>query len=1015
MTAYDLYGRALPEQNWSTSTAGTHLLVGPGMAGLRASGSGTVGPVMGVNQDDYANLPDWQLTQVVGLPTQQGQFAPHYDSAAPQGYVIPNTPGFKAAELRLTIAELLRGQPQPSPDAQFPLPAWPALSPIGYLQNLCGPDNLLALIGECLTVSVDADIARMQSLFTRPVTLDGIKQANLPGAEADPSRPSTAQLPVVSITMLGVSTDSDAATGLGYGTIDFPGLGGQGKPAEAPVAGRTQPVAGQPPPAEHVEVFNSAAAAVGAIVTDFMVSAPYVLPFGIDLTLAALSQTALAVQTADGFSAGLAQQHAVIARDDTAQVAVELSWDIPTVPQAYALLASRQPLTSVVLNAPRPAAVGGYDPFVGLPPASPDPNLPAEEQLPNFKDAAGQLPVDGTSTTSYLAAGIDVFGLWSAWTEASATLNAAPITQPGMRDASLVLGALPATGTTVPAALVAEVMWDWTDRSPGAVRITGEFVAPGTPLGPAFLTGLTLGNDLPAGPPLMLTWDYGASDPATVAPGAVLPTITSGHTGTVELISDVSGVSDNQTMQYRITIQGVALDFGSASELDLAVYVTATEHLRPGEWSDATLPALPGYTGRIARAHDPFPPPVTFTPPSISWTALPDAYNRARGMLEWTSDPAAAGYMVWESTEGALLSLLSPGAPDPDPAASLVDRGATLKSLVSANYERSLSSFSRLNTDPIAGSRTEIELPGNAAILYAYMVSAVSASGVEAARPPQIAVFGVPRRIVPNQPQLRLRASTGPSGIEVIGLAAKAGEAPAGYRVLRVRNSALAADAGLMGPAKILETDPGWSPYTDEPLRGGTAASGQSILDTAAAPSWYPYHYRVIAIGADDPANGRYRGESLPSAVQSAYCLPPDPPAIVPEPLAQANGAALLVASLNLPIPASPLGPALVELLRAEPDPANPGRTIQTTVLSSAPEAITEGTLRLPLLLPSPPVRPPFPPHPVNRGPALARSTPATADGSWTLYVLVPYDGTDAGTYSVRVTDPLQRRTTTTF
>jgi hypothetical protein len=1032
--AYDLYGRPLPGQSFETNATGTQLLVGPGIAGLRVNGSGTIGPVSAVTQDDYANLPDWQLTQVVGLPTQKGQFDPHYDSDAPQGYAPADLTGFEAAELRLIIAELLRGQPPPSPDAQFPLAAWPASAPTGYLQNLTGADNLLALIGECLTVSVDSDPAKMQSLFTRPVTLDGIKQANLPGAQADPSRPSTAQLPVVGITMLGVSTDSEAATGLGYGTVDFPGLGASQKGADVGLVAAPQlttQVAGDPAATAPAEA-NNAAISVDQDATDFMVTAPYVLPLGIELTLAALSQTAPAPENAVDFTGDISQQHAVIARDDTAQVAVEVSWDTPVVPQAYVLMASRRPLTSEVLNPPRPPVVGGFDPFVGLPPATPDPDLPSEEQRPNLKDAAGQLPLDGTATTNYLAAGIDVFGQWSDWSETQVTLTAAAVTQPGLRDVSLVPGPLPASGTTVATDLVIELMWDWTDRSPGAVRITGEFIAAGTPLGPAFLGGLTLDNDLPAGPALTLGWDYGALDPTTVAPGAVLPTITSGHAGTVELITDVSGVAGNPTMQYRVTLQGLALDFEAHTEVDLAVYVTATERIRPGQWSDPTLPGAPFFTGKIARSQDPFPPTVTFAPPSISWTALPDARNRARGMLEWTTDPAAAGYMVWESTEGALLTLLSPDAPDPDPTASLVQRGATLKTLVAASYEQSLSSFSRLNTDPIVGSRTEIELPGNAAVLYAYMVSAASAAGVEAERPPQIAVFGVPRRIVPGQPQLRLRGSSDGSPIQVIGLAARTGETPAGYRVLRVRSSALAADAGLMGPPKISETDPGWSPYTAQPLRGGTPDSGQSILDTAVTPSWYPYYYRLIALGSDDPANGRYRGESLPSAVQSAYCQPLAPPALVPQPLAQGNGAGLLVASLDLPIPASPLGPALVELLRAEPDPTNPGRTVQTTVLSSAPEAITAGTLHLPPLIPvgfpgspRPPGGPKLPgpglpgfpglPRPAFRGPALARSTPAVADGSWTLYVLVPYAAADAGTYSVRVTDPLGRRTTTTF
>lgn len=103
---------------------------------------------------------------MVGLPTQKGEFDPHYDSDTPQGYAAPDLPGFKAAELRLIIAELLRGQPAASPDSQFPLAVWPASAPTAYLQNLTGPDNLLALIGECLTVSVDSDPAKMQSLST---------------------------------------------------------------------------------------------------------------------------------------------------------------------------------------------------------------------------------------------------------------------------------------------------------------------------------------------------------------------------------------------------------------------------------------------------------------------------------------------------------------------------------------------------------------------------------------------------------------------------------------------------------------------------------------------------------------------------------------------------------------------------------------------------------------------------------------------------------------------------------
>ena len=462
VTAYDLYGNALPGQSFTTGSPANPLLTGPGMAGVRVSGFGQVGPVIGVGQDDYANLPDWQLTQVVGLPTHKGEFGADYDSAQPQGYVAPHLDGYAAAELRLLIAHLLRGNPPDTGDPQFPLPPWPPSSPVGYLDNLRSAGNLFGMIGDCLANSVDSDPAKMQSLYTEQVMLGGIKQANLSGATANPDQTSTAGIPVVATTMLGVSTDSDAATALGYGTMDLPGLetGGEAALVAEPLG----------------DVAVTRAAAVLIEGYDFMVSAPYVLPFGLEVTLAALSQLAPAVEPAYGFDAAIAQMHAVLARDSTAQVAVELTWQPPDNPQGYALLASREPFSSLVLNTARPPSVQGYDPYVGLVPANPDPNVAPDEQLPDFKDAAGQLPVDGDAATRYLASGIDVFGQWSAWTEADITLSAAPVVQPGLRNVSFVLGELPASGETILAQLVVEVIWDWTDRSPASVRIIGDLL-----------------------------------------------------------------------------------------------------------------------------------------------------------------------------------------------------------------------------------------------------------------------------------------------------------------------------------------------------------------------------------------------------------------------------------------------------------------------------------------------------------------------------------------------------------
>jgi hypothetical protein len=133
----------------------------------------------------------------------------------------------------------------------------------------------------------------------------------------------------------------------------------------------------------------------------------------------------------------------------------------------------------------------------------------------------------------------------------------------------------------------------------------------------------------------------------------------------------------------------------------------------------------------------------------------------------------------------------------------------------------------------------------------------------------------------------------------------------------------------------------------------------------------------VTAIGPDDPANGAYRGNSLPSQVLSGYCQPPNPPLIQIGSFTQGNGAVLLMFTTDLPTPASPLGPSAVDLLKAAADPAHPGRTLLNVVLSSAPDAIGQGMLALPPVFPKR-----FPPP--YLGPALAKSVP-DAQAQWTL------------------------------
>jgi hypothetical protein len=246
------------------------------------------------------------------------------------------------------------------------------------------------------------------------------------------------------------------------------------------------------------------------------------------------------------------------------------------------------------------------------------------------------------------------------------------------------------------------------------------------------------------------------------------------------------------------------------------------------------------------------------------------------------------------------------------------------------------------------------------------------------------------------------------TGIQVIALPAENEAPPAGFRVFRVRKAELSLDASMMGPAKVDETNLGWQNYSSTSL-SGVPLNGKSIVDATATPSWYPYHYRVTAIGAQDLANGFYSGESKYSSVQSAASLPPNPPQLTGFLLKTSFNAGLVTLTTDLPatVP-SPSGPALVEVLQLVPDAARPGRTTTSTIVSSAPDEIAVGILKLPL---PPPTPGPLLPPPTPR---LARSAP-DVNGRWTLYALLPYLTAEKGTFLVRLTDPLSRRSNMSF
>lgn len=890
--ALDAHGHAIPGQRITFSAPARGAFRSPGIVSLRVTGSGKIADVVGTEQNEFANRSGWERVQIVGLPFKSGEVSPPVYESEPQGYEPASLDGLDAAHMRLEIARLLRMPLPPTGVPDIPTPTWDGPDHAAFLDRLRNfKPALVPLIKDCLDGSDDTDLSRLQASFEALENVPGVRQADLPGATPSPE-PTTMNLPVVGIAMLAAGGDSESATALGYGTVDF---------AERRAVDDEQLVT---PP--------------GTVGTpcDYMVTAPYVFPFVGSLELAALAQARPLPDPADGLQAARRQAGRAPARDQQATESVSLSWQLSALPQGYGVLVSRAPGASAVLNPPR----GGdsYDPYIPLRPQSVDGSPPVTART-TFTDPVSAVPLAGSATSRHMVIGLDSFGRWSAWRLVAYTASAPPVQVPGLFSASLQTNVAARTGRLVPASLEVELAWDWSDRSPDRIELTGQFFSAGgaPPATPA--------GAVPFGPGGAVVIRFGAA-------GA--PFIGSGHAGTV--IEVPQNPPDAERRRYRLTLTGITCDYTTVAEVAFAAWARAAEAVRPS--------ALGNFAGPVvARAPDPIPPvPPTLPPIDLIWTALPDATGRARAVLRWPSVPGAVGYIVWEASEAALRQAVDPAAPLPAAGTTILARAGGLRTLVTATAQsqaRSLIAFSRLEERPIAVTELELSLPGSADTLFAYRVSAITAANLESPRSATVALMAVPRRIVPGRPRLLLRRVAG--GVDVIVLPGR-GAPVAGYRVHRVRREGLATEIGTMGPPVLTETAAGWrSASVPQAPRSSDVDAGSAITDTVPV-SWYPYHYRVVAIGAADPPNGGLPGESEPSAMASIVRPPATPPLL--DNVSSTENATNKVVSFrtDLPIRPSPVGSAEISIVRLAA-PAAGERLERSTELAVGPEDVAQG------------------------------------------------------------------------
>lgn len=954
--ALDSRGKPIPGQRIVFTNSRLGLFRSPGIAGLRVQGTGVLKNVTGLGQDELANLPGWRCIEKVGLPYKNSEAGlPEY-APDPQGLEPSSMEGHDAAIRRLAISEFMSLPIPATGIATVNAPPWNAPDPSDYIMALRdtspGP---FELIRKCLSSTDDTDPANMQSLFRPRMTIAGISQSGVTGAT--PGDPAHAEIPVVAITMLAISSDNDASLGLGYGTLDFP-------------------------PSWKVNPMKEVQMPPGMIVpmVDYMVTATFVTPFFGKFELAALAQILPPPESAQALLAKVFSVNRARALDEDSSEAVQLSWNFPTHAQGYGILAQHGSAAADFLNAMRQFKAGGYDPYIPQQPVSIN-GLPSSGRKATFMDSVSPVPKASSVTSNYLVIGRDVFARWSGWALTTHTAVAPSVAAPGLNSALIELNSIPivAGSRSVNGVCVIEFSWDWSDRSPDRIEFYGRFFPYNalTNPDPNFSGGFQLSTLAAPGNKVVVKFT-GAN-----------PSINSAHTGTVE---ELLPTPPGGNRRYRLRIEGMICDFTSVPQLALSVTARGAERVRPTELSGVVGP-------RVARANDPIPTPPPILSTDLKWTALPDAANKAHGTLTWPTIPNAEGYIVWEATESALRFAVDPTLPQHNPSEPLLARAGALRSLVTrdaSTQAKSLRAFTRMNDRPLKSTSLDLTLPGAADTLYAYRVSTITKTGMESVRSETIALFAVPRRNQLGQPRLMLRLVKEPiPGIDVIVIPGP-GKTAAGYHVHRIRNAALTGDIGLMGPPKILPNDPNWHDITITSLDGKVNDLARAVFDPVA-PSWYAYHYRIVGIGREDLLNGEYGGESLPSAVQSLV-VPPDTPPLLDtiEDLGKNMTNRVLGFRTDLPVKTSPAGPTLIEVIEQVPGSNTMQRKV---VLSIKADKVQQGAPLTLIALPSA--------QQLEALPEINRSAPdSTGCASYTVRMKT---NPDAKALSVAVTDPRKR------
>jgi hypothetical protein len=876
VSALDLANRPLPLQT-VTVPANTlrHIrFQHPFLGGFSCRGGAfTITSVDGVTMKGWIARDDWELVEVVGLPGNGGEIS-GYD-AQQQGDPSALEAPPVAALRRIEIGQKFYEDLPTSQPSGVTVPLWQIPNPNEELEELRGgTPSLIARLSEMFQAT-DTGAVPTQAAFRSLEPMPGIRQPEFPGQVTEDA---VMNVPLLATVLLNAVTDPWFALSSGFGTTDFPEFL---RPSEKLLE-----------PATYFNVSH-----------DYMVASTFTFrSFGsieFKREHCALSHRSAFPTVQPGqLTAASFGLNRPPRRDDPWSEEISLTWaKINRLQiQGNAVSVAEADLNGAYLNGTRP---GNQARKLALfVPAKPgetsDPILHTRNR---FFHHGAEIPFIGPRTYHYGVAAMDAFGRWSEWSTVSHNLAPRLPEAPRLMALALTPDTSRIAGNAVPHELSFEVLWDWQDRSPKRFQLAGVFHARHTPPGgtpdnghvpPAnYPTVFQRDNTAAGGPFLELTFPSDVP-PATAPVFTATPAVAADATVTVELLPQATNENgqnvEAEMRRYRVRVKDLNVAFEPEDEWFFSLFVKAAEFRNPVLLSDDAPPLPPRRPPRLTTyVPNPIPaPPPVFEPATVLWASLPDAEEVSRFRLAFDRVPTATGgYGIYQAYEAKLRELA--GLPVVN-GVDLVARATELRD-AAMPLGRTADAFTRLNArlvpQPPAGSLVEFEAELSGALdgLFAFAVASVTREQEASPLSTPWLLVAVPRRVVPTAPVLSLAQS--PNGTTTLACEFAKTPAPGRVEIVRVRRPFAARDIGTMGPAIHESEPPAWQALDEASRPAASPAVTSRFRFTfvdSTPPSWFPYFYRAVAIGATDVTTGLVAGRSSQSNMVSVE----NPPKTLP-------------------------------------------------------------------------------------------------------------------------------------